>query len=260
MSAWSVSGPRARRARRRARSRRRRPRDSRPSATQHPDGLDRVQRDAVRPRHDRRGRPAPAGPGTSPRAARASPPRRAGRGPGARKLRLPAPQPGRRSRSSGRASVTMRIGTSRLHSRTWSMKSSMPVSAQWRSSNSSTTVPVAASRSKNVRQAANSSSRPPAGAHRRPAARAGRARSGAFRLVGDVLARASRRSARGSSPRRRSRAGRPRPDHLAQRPERDPLAVRRRAALVPPDVLDDAVDVLAELPRETALADAGLAR
>ena len=33
------------------------------------------------------------------------------------------------------------------------------------------------------------------------------------------------------------------------------LAVGRRAAVVPPDVLDDAVDVLHELPREPALAD-----
>ena len=53
---------------------------------------------------------------------------------------------------------------------------------------------------------------------------------------------------------------RPRADHLAQRPERDPLAVRGRAALVPPHPLDDAVDVLEELPCEAALADAGLAR
>jgi hypothetical protein len=39
------------------------------------------------------------------------------------------------------------------------MKSSVPGSAQWRSSNTSTTVPLAAIRSKNVRHAENSSSR-----------------------------------------------------------------------------------------------------
>ena len=49
----------------------------------------------------------------------------------------------------------------------------------------------------------------------------------------------------------------PRADHLAERPERDALAVGRRAALVPVDGLDDAVDVLQELPGEAALADAG---
>ena len=52
----------------------------------------------------------------------------------------------------------------------------------------------------------------------------------------------------------------PGPDHLAQGPERDPLAVGRRPALVPPHPLDDAVDVLEELPGEAALADPGLAR
>ena len=51
-----------------------------------------------------------------------------------------------------------------------------------------------------------------------------------------------------------------RPDHLAERPERDPLAIGRRAAVVPPDAFDDAVDVLEELPRQPALADPGLAR
>ena len=48
----------------------------------------------------------------------------------------------------------------------------------------------------------------------------------------------------------------PAADHLAQRPEGDALAVRGRAAVVPPDGLDEPVDVLQELPREAALADA----
>jgi hypothetical protein len=47
--------------------------------------------------------------------------------------------------------------------------------------------------------------------------------------------------------------------HLAESPERDPLAVRGRAALVPVDGLADPVDVLVELPGETALADTRLA-
>ena len=48
-------------------------------------------------------------------------------------------------------------------------------------------------------------------------------------------------------------------DHLAERPERDPAPIRRRAPVVPVDGLDQAVDVLQELPGEPALADAALA-
>ena len=55
------------------------------------------------------------------------------------------------------------------------MKSRRPASAHWRSSNTRVTIPVEAIRSKNVRQARNSSSRPPAGASPTPsrASRAG---------------------------------------------------------------------------------------
>ncbi len=49
----------------------------------------------------------------------------------------------------------------------------------------------------------------------------------------------------------------PAADHLAERPERDALAVRRRATGVPVDRVDQAVDVLGQLPRHPALADAG---
>ena len=48
-------------------------------------------------------------------------------------------------------------------------------------------------------------------------------------------------------------------DHLADRPEGDALAVGGRAALVPPDPLGDAVEVLLELPGEAALAHAAAA-
>src|SRR5207247_1242382 len=44
--------------------------------------------------------------------------------------------------------------------------------------------------------------------------------------------------------------------HFAERPERDPLAVSRGPPVVPPHEFDEAVDVLEELPGETALADA----
>ena len=75
--------------------------------------------------------------------------------------------------------------------------------------------------------------------------------------IGDVLLDACR------DPRARRRLvvalaqARAAPDHLAQRPERDPLAVRGAAAVVPPDALKQAVDVLEELPGEPALADPG---
>ena len=45
-------------------------------------------------------------------------------------------------------------------------------------------------------------------------------------------------------------------DHLAQRPEADAFAVGGRTTLVPVDRLRHAVDVLLELPRQAALADA----
>ena len=149
----------------------------------------------------------------------------------ARKLRRPAPQPGRPSSSSGRASVMIRIGTSRLHSSTWSMKSSVPESAQCRSSKTSATTCVAASRSKNVRQALNSSFR----TARRSRADAEQGQQRGFDpapllRVRDVRvqhladAQAGRLVVVGLD-----QAG-PAADHLAERPERDALAVRRRAA------------------------------
>ena len=77
--------------------------------------------------------------------------------------RRSVPQPGRRSRSSGRASVSTKIGLDRPQSRRCSRKSSRPSSDHCRSSTTNATVPVSASRSKKVRQAAKSSVRPPAG-------------------------------------------------------------------------------------------------
>ena len=48
-------------------------------------------------------------------------------------------------------------------------------------------------------------------------------------------------------------------DHLRERPVADAVAVRGRSADMPPDRLDDAIDVLLELPHQPALADAALA-
>ncbi len=127
------------------------------------------------------------------------------------KFRMPAPQSGRRSNSSGRASVTTRTGTPFDHSTRWAMKSRSPVSAHWRSSKSKIVVPFAAMRSMKMRQAANRRSRPPAGAGSSPSrvSRAGsthRRSSGSgtysttvaairFRVVGSssVAARPARR-------------------------------------------------------------------
>ena len=47
-------------------------------------------------------------------------------------------------------------------------------------------------------------------------------------------------------------------DHLAEGPEGDTRAVRGRSPVVPPDRLDQAVEVLLQLPRQPALADAAL--
>jgi hypothetical protein len=51
----------------------------------------------------------------------------------------------------------------------------------------------------------------------------------------------------------------PLPHHLSQRPERDTLAVGQATAVMPVDVVDQAVDVLAELPAQPRLPDAGRA-
>jgi hypothetical protein len=50
---------------------------------------------------------------------------------------------------------------------------------------------------------------------------------------------------------------RPAADHLAQGPERDPVAVGRAPSRVPPDPLEQAVEILEELPGKARLADAG---
>ena len=115
--------------------------------------------------------------GTSPRTSSAM----VASGSGSRcsdwKVRVPAPQVGRRSASSGRANVRTKIGRSRDHSSSDSMKSSKPASAHCRSSKTIATVPASLIRSKNVRQAANSSSPPPVGRSSRPSRNASRGSS-----------------------------------------------------------------------------------
>ena len=170
----------------------------------------------------------------------------------------PRPNSGRRSASSGRARASTKSGCSRDQSSRWSRKSSRPASAYCTSSNTRTSGPSSASRSKNSRQAANRSSR------------SRTARSLERRAGGEPRADpAPAPPRRGRARKRRPRASRaPRPasspqrsephaDHLGQRPERDAVAVGQAAAAVPPDRLGEPVDVLLELPGQPRLADAG---
>ena len=117
-----------------------------------------------------------------------------------------------------------------------------------------TTGEVAASRSKNVRHAANSwsdaiSTSTPS------SARSAGLDPGGLRRIGHVV-----RDGLGDPCARRrlvvglDEAGPP-ADHLAQRPERDPVAVGGAPPGVPPDGVDEAVEVLEELPREAGLPD-----
>ena len=173
--------------------------------------------------------------------------------PAARRPNPGAPRAATGGRGSRRGSGGRSIPATR-----YSMKSSRPASAQWRSSKTRTVVPLSATRSKNVRQAANASSRSPSGA--RPDTdqrRQVRRRSSAARTSSGT------NSARHAASRRRASSGPSpsaiparRPDHLGERPEGEALAVRGRSSVVPGDLLDDAVDVLLELPGDPALADA----
>ena len=71
----------------------------------------------------------------------------------------PPPQSGRRSRRSGRAVASTRIGTPLAQSTTWSTKSSNASSAQCRSSNTRTSGCSSASASRSRRQAVKASPR-----------------------------------------------------------------------------------------------------
>ena len=112
--------------------------DEQAAVEQHPHRLDRVERDALGAGEDllaqrRRADRARARPGAPP-----SPAARAARGRASVKLRCPAPQVGRRSSSSGRASVITKSGWLRDHSSRYSTKSSRLASAHCMSSNAST--------------------------------------------------------------------------------------------------------------------------
>ena len=136
------------------------------------------------------------------------------------------PTPGARRAAPGRASVRTKIGSSRDHSTRWSMKSSVPESAQWTSSKTSATVPLPASASKNARHAPNSSAGDtPAGIPSSCEQRCStQARSG---WPGMCSSSSAAIASRVASCVVRLGEARPAADHLAERPERDALAVRR---------------------------------
>ncbi len=137
------------------------------------------------------------------------------------------------------------------------MNSTSEASAHCRSSNSSTTGPSAASRSKRTRQAPKSSSLPQAPPSSRPS-RWASLRLDELPLLGVrhvlVEGRVKLRQ-RGITCLALDDAC-AHPHHLGERPVGDPLAVGEAAAAVPVHELDQPVEVLLELPAEAGLADA----
>ncbi len=145
----------------------------------------------------------------------------------------------------------------RDHSSRYSTNSSRLASAQWMSSKTSTTGLCSLRRSKYRRQAAKRSSRSDAVRSSSPSRWARRGSSHVRSSgIGDVLLdRLTQLGAR--------RAGllalgdtRSHANHLRQRPVRDALAVGQAAPPVPEDEIDEAVDVLLELPDDARLPHA----
>ena len=174
------------------------------------------------------------------------------------KLRCPAPQVGRFSSSSGRASVTTNSGLSRDHSSRYSTKSSSDASAHCMSSKASTVGYVSASRSKNSRHAAKRSCRS------RVSLLAQAEQLREPRLDEPALLRVEQMllQRRLQLPQRlvlRVVLGDPaaHPHHVRERPVGHALAVGEAAAAVPVDGLAMPVEVLVELPRQPRLADPG---
>ena len=155
-------------------------------------------------------------------------------------------------------SPTMRSGTVVAQSARWSTKSSRPSSAQWRSSNTSTSGRCSAAASSSRRHAANASSRSARSAPSRPT----RGRVWRDEPIPLGLVLGERLDHRVELLlRRRGVVGLEDPgvrlDDLAERPEAHALAVREGAALPPGDDLLVGVGDLEQLGDEAALADAG---
>ena len=222
----------ARRARSRRRSRPRAARRRRASGRSRPRtaGCRRRARRSPRP-------PPPAGPARARRAARASTASSSGSRSSARKCRLPAPQSGRVSSSSGRARVTIRIGTFAApleqvvdeveQARVGAVE---VLEHQHHGARAGEPLEERAPRREQLRRAAG---RRLADAEQRQQRRLDPAPLG---LVGDVLGDDLGDLARASSPRRRSRAGRHAPRTISPSAQKVmPSPYGGRAALVPPD-------------------------
>ncbi len=138
---------------------------------------------------------------------------------------LPPPQPGRSSSSSGRAMHSSRIGASRVQSATCSIRSRNAGSAQWMSSNTTTSGARAPGARGTSGPPRTSSSRATGSTHADEAGAAAASRPPAS--VEDGRRSWSRAARGGSSSDRRS--GRL-VHHLGQRAERDALAVGQASA------------------------------
>ena len=98
-------------------------------------------------------------PGTSPSSSSSMASSSRGSSGSVVELRIDPGKPGWRSATSGRASVTTKIGWCRPQSSRYSTNATSPSSAQWMSSKTITSGPCSASRSKKRRQAEKRSSR-----------------------------------------------------------------------------------------------------
>ena len=179
---------------------------------------------------------------------------------GSRPMLVPlrrCPHPGRRSASSGRARVRMKIGWADDQSRIESRKSSNPASAHWRSSITMTTGWVSVRRSKSNRHPAKRSSR----------ARSASAAPSSCATRGSMKSRSSGAGTSSSRPRAQLGAhhvvrvlladAEALAHDLDEGPVRDAVAVGEALAAVPQDVQGQAVGVLVELPGQPRLADTG---
>ena len=172
------------------------------------------------------------------------------------KLRFAAPHVGRRSSSSGRAVVTMKIGRSRAQS------SEVLDEVEQRIIG-----PVEVLEEQDRRRGVGKTLEedPPraeevllvAGTARLQPEKLGEARLDEAALVGvrDVLLQRCAQLRQGRRGLLVLDDAGAHPDHLGQRPERHAVAVREAPAAMPPDVRSEAVDVLLELPRQARLPD-----
>ena len=116
----------------------------------------------------RRARSASGSPGTSPVRSSSIASSSSGSSGSVVALRVAPGKPGCRSATSGRASVSTKIGWWRPQSSRYSTNATRPSSAQWRSSKTMTSGPCSARRSKKRLQAENRSSRSGAERSERP--------------------------------------------------------------------------------------------